>query len=144
MRCVTSSWHLIHLFKNAAACIEKDMQAGLLDMELSPCQAQALDVIDSHGASMSAMSKALCCHKSNITQIVDSLVSRNLVERVVSEKDRRICTLTLTPKGREVLIVIRRSLLAQSKICFEVLSHEECEQLQRLLDRLVAAWQKRA
>lgn len=140
MRFVASSWHLIHLLKIAANCTEKAMQAALRGIELSPCQAQVLDLIESHGTSMSGISKALCCHKSNVTQIVDALVLMEYVEREVSLEDRRVHRITLTAKGKEVLAVIREALRAKSTHCFSALSTHEQAELERLLARFSESW----
>jgi DNA-binding MarR family transcriptional regulator len=126
------------LIKSAASCCDRRMNAALDNVSVSHCQAQVLMQVSAHGSiSMTALSKQLCCHKSNITQIVDVLVDRDLIERVPSKEDKRMFTLKLKPKGKKMLLTAEKALCKQAHECLNVFTPNEREQLQTLLKKYV-------
>lgn len=128
---------LIHLLKNAASCCERELQVGLQGSDISICQAMMLQQIQENGESMSKLSKALCCHKSNVTQIVDGMVKAEWVERELCKTDRRVSHLKLTGKGKKLLDVIEAALKKQADKCFGMYSDTEKKQLEGLLKKFV-------
>ena len=68
------------------------------------------------GTSMTALSRAIWSDKSTITHLVDRMEEAGLVQRNQHQRDRRVKTLVLTPKGRtlrERLIARHEEALAQ-------------------------------
>lgn len=129
--------HLIHLLKNAASCCERELQSGLEGTAISACQALVLQQIDESGESMSKLSKALCCHKSNITQIVDALVKNGIVVREPCKTDRRVLHLKLTSKGKELLRLSKTAMEKQATKCLAGYSVSEKRSLSDMLERFV-------
>jgi DNA-binding MarR family transcriptional regulator len=72
------------------------------ELQLTPIQMFTLYTISKGEGNMGKVAHALHCDASNVTGIVDRLVSQGLVVRQESEHDRRAKTLQLTPKGEEV------------------------------------------
>ena len=67
---------------------------------LSPPQAHALrSLAGGDPLSQRELAAALHCDASNVTGIVDRLEARGLVERQVSQQDRRVKTLLVTAEG---------------------------------------------
>jgi DNA-binding MarR family transcriptional regulator len=71
-----------------------------------------LDALKNLGAPCSQRELAQCLHfdASNVTDIVDRLEERGLVQRTIDPTDRRVRRLVLTPEGEEV----RAKLLEQA------------------------------
>ncbi|HLW50196.1 MAG TPA: MarR family transcriptional regulator, partial [Sphingobacteriaceae bacterium] len=73
--------------------------------------------------------------KSDISRIVDRLVSKDLVHRCKSECDGRAVALTITERGMNALRNLEEPMLLQDLLP-KNLSVEECAQLNFLLDKL--------
>lgn len=82
--------------------------------------------------TMGSLATELQCLPSNITQIVDRLSQRNLVDREPDPDDRRSRLLRLTPSGRRVKRDFERAFTF-ARDAEQRLSHTEAEQLAALL-----------
>jgi len=58
------------------------------------------------GATLQAISDALCLDKSTTSRTVESLVARGLVKRAANEEDRRCLALALSPAGARTAAAI--------------------------------------
>ncbi len=129
---------LCGLIKNAASCSDRCMNAALDKVGVSHCQSQVLMHICEHGSiSMTALSKELCCHKSNVTQIVDLLAERDLIERIASKTDKRVFTLKLRPKGKTILTTAEKLLCKQADESLKIFTPAERKQFEKLLRKYV-------
>ncbi|HUB93588.1 MAG TPA: MarR family transcriptional regulator [Verrucomicrobiae bacterium] len=84
---------------------------------------------------MKTLSTFMSCDPSNITPIVEQLVTEKLVERKESSLDRRVKTVTLTDKGlalRDRFLEITTSTRLPH---LDVLTQEETEQLIAILEK---------
>lgn len=80
------------------------------------------------------------CDASNVTGIIDRLVSMELVERTESPKDRRIKMARLTPKGKKLREQIMQELTKESQTSVDnLLDEKEQECFRELLIRLLNA-----
>lgn len=79
--------------------------------------------------TMSEISKRLSINKSNLTPLIDKLISEDLVKRTPGEKDRRIIQISLTEKG--IKFVENHKVLAVSKLKekFSQFNEEELKEL---------------
>lgn len=76
---------------------------ALRPLHLTPSQAEALRVLQDHDPlSLIALGDLLVCERGSPSRLVQGLVDRGLIERVPSSADKRMVTLTLTKKGREM------------------------------------------
>lgn len=130
------------LLKAASALSERKLNEVLSDLGLSHCQAQILEQIKVTPVSMSHLSRALCCHKSNITQVVDGLNDKGLIERVPSLTDKRVCALKLTPKGRKTCERMEGILHKQATECMKVFTSTEKQTLATLLRKYIEKMEK--
>lgn len=87
---------------------------------------------------MKSLSSFMSCDPSNITGIVEQLVSEGLVERKEATHDRRIKTVTLTEKGlrlRDKFLEITTSTRLPH---LDQLTEDETEQLMTILGKATA------
>jgi len=78
-----------------------------------------------HGASLSEVADFLGLTLPSASKLVDGLVKREYVTRVMSEEDRRRAILTLTAHGTATLQEVRQEAIAQFAQRMAVLSDEE-------------------
>jgi len=87
---------------------------------------------------MNSLSGMLHCDASNVTGIVDKLVSLSLVNRQESTKDRRIKIINLTPEG----LVLRDEVMEKMRVMrvpdLGALSTQEKETLGVLLSKVLS------
>lgn len=72
---------------------------------------------------------------SDTSRIVDRMVLKELVEKRVCSKDKRLVDITITQKGQDLLKRLDESS-AKMDAVMENLSENEAEQLSSLLDKL--------
>jgi MarR family 2-MHQ and catechol resistance regulon transcriptional repressor len=83
---------------------------------ISVSQCYTLEALEEHGASsMQALATHLHLAVSTMTRVVDSLVAKRLVARRSDPRDRRVCQVTLTPSGAELLRRIQGELIAREQ-----------------------------
>lgn len=103
--------------------------------DLAPAQAMALHSLEpGRPMPMSELALTLRCDNSNVTGIADRLEDRGLVRRRVSDQDRRVKMLEVTPEGaalREQL----RDRLSRPPGPVASLSEEDARALRDLLRR---------
>ena len=86
---------------------------------------------------MGAIGESLFCDASYVTDLVDKLEERGLIERRPSPDDRRVKLIALTPDG-EKLRIRALELLYAPPAEFANLSEEEMSQLSELLTKTMA------
>ena len=72
----------------------------------------------------------------SISIAVDRLVAKGLVSRVESTEDRRVRSVALTPRGKELIVPAFRKHAAQMKGVFSELSPEELRGLEEALKKV--------
>ncbi len=88
------------------------------------------------GVPLSEISARMLCDNSNLTGIVDRLISKGLVERRPDPQDRRVSLICLTQAGAEKLRSIRPRHHASVSKRMHTLSQHEVQQLRDLLQTL--------
>ena len=130
---------LCQLLKALAATCERELNNALAELQSSHCQANVLLKIFEGGTrTMYAVSKQLCCHKSNVTQVVDGLVAKGLIERKNSDVDRRVCSLVLTKKGVAISAKAHVLLRHRAEKCIDSLSTKDRAVLAKILRQALA------
>ena len=108
------------------------------DLELSPAQCHVLHLIEpGHAVPMGHVADKLACDASNVTGLVDRLVSRGLIRRRPSDRDRRIKVLQLTPAGLRARDMLVERMSTPPPI-LDRLSVRERQALVRILSRLLS------
>lgn len=72
----------------------------------------------------------------NMTLVIDNLIKRGLVNRKQDPNDRRYVTITLTPKGRQLIQSIMPDHIQRIRKAFAPLTPEEHQTLDRLLKKV--------
>lgn len=72
---------------------------------------------------------------SDVSRMIDRLVSKGLVTRKQSKADKRAVSLLITQKGLDVLSRLEEPMLMHDFLA-KRMSLEECEQLNRLLEKI--------
>jgi len=78
----------------------------------------------------------------SVSVTVDRQYKKGLVSRVESESDRRVRTVSLTEKGRRVVVPIFRQHAALIKHAFHDVSPEEQRQMEEVLERIARRAEK--
>ncbi len=111
---------------------------------ISVSQCHTLEVLGEHGTStMQALAKHLHLAVSTVTRVIDSLVDKALVERQTSSQDRRVCQVTLTPSGLDLLQQIQGELIAREQAVLQRMpaaSRQHVIQALENLSRAVDDW----
>lgn len=132
-----------HLLKRACALSERHVSKALGDAPVNLSQAMLLLCVgDGHISSMSQLGKSLCCHKSNVTQIVDHLLDEKLIVRDANREDRRVQNINLTKRGRELVHRIHKEMETHASHCVSGLTDAEAETLSDLLAKYIAHTEK--
>ncbi len=86
-------------------------------------------------ATVNLLIERMLDKSSNASRIIDKLESKELVERRQSAADRRAVDVYISSKGLELLARIDEGLGSWEQES-NLLSEEECKQLNQLLDRM--------
>ena len=124
--------------KAASSCCERQLNESLADLDVSHCQVSILMKVCDAPLSMSELSKHLCCHKSNITQVVSGLLTKKLIQRTSLKTDKRVAKLSLTPKGKQACMKLERILSGRACDCMSVFTPAEKKVFSELLEKYIA------
>ena len=133
-------------FGAVARRLRSASMAALSAYDVTPSQLRAIRVLAAHDAegdraSGGVRSKELAEHlriaPRSVTEVVDALESKGLVERSGDPADRRATLVALTRRGRELSEEVRRARGAESERLFELLTATERADLARILRKLL-------
>jgi DNA-binding MarR family transcriptional regulator len=104
---------------------------------LTMVQAHALYILSERGSiPMGRVAEELHCDASNVTGIIDRLVSQKLVARTDDPNDRRTKRLIITPDGIKIVKKFYRRL--PKELGFTILDENERKALRSLTQKLLA------
>lgn len=96
----------IVVYLNLAGCRVKQYTSNLLrknNINLTPEQFLTIDILWNQGAmSQTSLAEQMQKDKNSITQLVDALESKGLVNRVRDRNDRRSNTVVITDKAERI------------------------------------------
>jgi DNA-binding MarR family transcriptional regulator len=120
------------------------MSADILaEGDLTPIQYGALGCLNRQdgepGIDQVRLAAMLGIDRNSTSVVVDELAARGLLDRRVSEADRRARLLRLTPKGDRLYQKLRQKNLAAQARTLEPLTPDERELLFSLLIKIIAA-----
>jgi DNA-binding MarR family transcriptional regulator len=108
--------------------------------DLAPHQARALRLVGRHdGIRPGELAAQLRVAPRSVTDVVDALQARGLLERRPDPTDRRATVLALTASGRSLLAEVDTARRADAHDYFSRLSERDRASLRRLLTALDAA-----
>ena len=127
---------LVNLFRDIMALEEK----AIITTEYQDITNNDMHVIDAiglgEGKTMSTVAKALNVTLGTLTISVNSLVKKGYVDRVRSEKDRRVVLVSLTKAGVQAYKHHEKFHAEMIQNIVDHLETEEQEVLQKALDKL--------
>lgn len=92
-----------------------------------------------NGVSQTELAEHLCIRPQSLCEALSRLEQLGLIERRVSEQDRRRSLVFLTQAGKDALTAFQARLKTFAEDFFAPLSQEERMQLGRLLDKVINA-----
>lgn len=132
---------LDELLMGVARSLRRRWWSGLESDELSPHDSRALRVIGQHGPTrLGLVAEHLRIAPRSVTDVVDRLEQRGLVERAPDPDDRRAMTVCLTAAGQSALLRVDTARRAAADDFFGRLTASERRDLARtlaILDRHV-------
>ncbi|WP_166246206.1 MarR family winged helix-turn-helix transcriptional regulator [Paenibacillus turpanensis] len=91
---------------------------GLLDQNVTPCgyqlspsQVFSLQELEEHVLTIGELAERLSLEGSTVSRLVDTLVKKGFVNRVLNEHNRREVLVSITDKGRRSLQQVREQSL---------------------------------
>jgi len=129
-----------YLIRRTSNLMLPQMEALFADESLTFSQWTVLMALREWGHSTSAeLARDICHDAGSLTRIMDELEQRDLVQRVRSDTDRRVVTLSMTPKGLAMVETLLPRVVAHWNALLGGFSHLEIKLLIKLLSRLTAA-----
>lgn len=120
------------------------MEALFHDQELTFSQWTTLVALhDGRITNSSDLAHNICHDAGSLTRLIDQLEKRGFVTRTRSETDRRVVTLTLTARGRDVVEALAPRVMHFWNGLLAGFTHQEVDMLINLLTRLVVAAEPR-
>lgn len=131
--------HLARRFQQlAVAAFLSQMDAAGCD--LTPVQYAALSTVrDRPGIDQATLAGEIAYDRATITGVVDRLVKKGLLDRVVSPSDRRQRELSITSEGIEQLSKIQPAVASAQQLILSGLDEEERINLLHLLRKAIDA-----
>lgn len=131
-----------HLLKNLSTVAQstalfRDEQ--LLQANITGYQAKyLLAVSNAEGISQDGLAKKLLVNKSNVARQVGALENAGYLKREQSAEDKRVMLVYTTDAGKAVIPLIRAANEKWKEVLCRGLTRAETEELNRLLEALVA------
>ncbi len=107
--------------------------------DLSPQQYNVLRILRGQkGSSIALMEieNRMLDKSSNVSRLVDKLISKDLVNRSVCSEDRRRIEILITSNGMSILKEIDAILSEMNSKLKELISDDDANQINRILDHL--------
>lgn len=130
-----------NLVQKVYSVLDAYSRSDLRSYGLTVPQFAILSYATAEGVPLSQISARMLCDNSNLTGIVDRLVTEGLVERHTSAEDRRVRLIKLTASGSELVRRISPRYNASINRRIRSLSDTQIEHLRQLLDELNSALQ---
>jgi MarR family transcriptional regulator, 2-MHQ and catechol-resistance regulon repressor len=109
----------------------------LLEEELGESDFRVLEVLLHKGPMpVKAIGPKVYLNPGSVSVAVDRLHKKGFVSRVESSRDRRVRTVSLTEKGRQMFVPLFRRHTALIKRAFQDVSPKELEQLEGVLKKI--------
>ena len=118
-------------------------ESCIADFSIPPSHARVIFYLaDSNSSPISQIADNLNISKSNMTPIIDNLISHGLVDRYPDSKDRRILRVELTTKARTLLDAFRIAICNSFVEKISPLSDDEVNMLSDSISNLISILKK--
>jgi MarR family transcriptional regulator, 2-MHQ and catechol-resistance regulon repressor len=109
----------------------------LLEEGLGESDFRVLEVLLHKGAMpVNAIGPQVDLNPGSVSVAVERLYKKGFVSRVESSRDRRVRTVSLTDKGRQMFVPLFRRHAALIKRAFQDVTSEELQQLEVILKKI--------
>jgi len=127
-----------YLMRMCSNLVLPQMEALFQDQELTFSQWTTLVALhDGRITAPGDLAQNICHDAGSLTRLIDQMVERGLVTRGRSETDRRVVTLSLTPRGRSLVEALAPKVMNFWNELLSDFTHAEVDTLISLLTRLV-------
>lgn len=119
--------------------ISEKINSELRGFDISSQQFNVLRILKGQNgkpANLSTIQERMVSKMSNTTRLVDKLIKKRFVKRMVCETNRRKIEITITPDGNNFLTQVSPVIDSFEKRITATLSEEELQQLNTLLNKL--------
>jgi DNA-binding MarR family transcriptional regulator len=131
--------HLRYLVVAAQREGSRMLNDGLRHLELTPAQAEVLDVLAEHQpVTLAELGRLLVCELTSPSRLVDAMVRRGLVSRVPHPHDKRAVTVELTAHGQELAARLDGATALITDFIADRLTSTDIDTLAGLLTKLLA------
>lgn len=108
------------------------------DFKQSPLQIMTLKYIEIKGdPTMKDLAEFLFITPPSATSLMDNLVGRGMIERVMDKNDRRVLRLVITEKGKKVLKIADQFIMKSIGEKFKILNSKEQTQLIGIIEKIL-------
>lgn len=122
---------ILYTYLRIYRSISEEFRGRFGNSNLTFPQTLVLSLLSSEGSMpISELARATGSANSTISGVLDRLEQMDLIQRVRSERDRRVVYVTLTPHYEEVRAEVEGSVEESFPGLIEKLSSEEVEQVQ--------------
>ncbi len=126
----------VSILRNSNA-LEKIVKKDVACYQLNITEFSVLELLFHQGQQTTqTIKEKILIASSSTTYVIDQLEKKGYVLRQVSAKDKRITYVSLSDKGRELMIEIFPLHEATISQCFSTLEDEELNQLIKILGKL--------
>ena len=140
MQNMQSAKEILHTYLRIYRSISEEYRGRFGNINLTFPQTLVLSLLSSEGSMpISELARATGSANSTISGVLDRLEQMDLIQRVRSEKDRRVVYVTLTPHFDEVREELEGSVEDSFPGLIDKLSPEEVEQVRTSLEVLERA-----
>jgi MarR family transcriptional regulator, 2-MHQ and catechol-resistance regulon repressor len=117
--------------------ISRYLLPALLEEGLGESDFRVLEILLHKGPMpVNAIGPRVYLNPGSVSVAVDRLYKKGFVNRVEDSADRRVRTVSLTEKGRQMFVPLFRRHVALIKRAFQDVSSEELEQLEVVLKKI--------
>ena len=109
-----------------------------LDAQLPPAQSELLMNIDNGPSRVKDIAATMHISSGAVTQLIDAMADMELVERFISEEDRRVVWVKLSEAGKRRLAKLRKQYHDYLGVLLEEFTEGELETFSLLMDKMVA------
>ena len=129
------------LLRKVCFYIKKKGRVILDDYDITPAQFEALQIIINHAeVTISELSSKLYQAPSTITDLIDRMEAKELVQRVRDCKDRRIVRITALEKGHKILEEVLAERCKFVDYALNGVSMEDKENFKKYLEIVAAGY----
>ena len=129
--------HTWLIMMKASQAVARYALPPILAEGLGDSDFRVLDVLLHKGPMpVNAIGPKVALNPGSVSVAVDRLYKKGFVSRVESSDDRRVRTVSLTEKGRQMFVPLFRRHTALIKRAFHDVSPEELQQLEKVLKKV--------